>query len=175
MKSALLLTLLGMNGLAFALFTTPAKRELGELQRQAEDLEESHTRRLIEVEQWKELQELVRLTASRLEPTPTQSKVQTLGSPGCSSRCGARTYYPAGINGHTPRQRGSGRFSGIPNRYGNEGRFRKHIPVPVSPVTTGRSTEAVENATDRRSCFGFTSHCDVVDALAGIVTSIPCD
>ncbi len=76
MKSALLLTLLGMNGLAFALFTTPAKRELGELQRQAEDLEESHTRRLIEVEQWKELQELVRLTASRLEPTPTQSKVQ---------------------------------------------------------------------------------------------------
>lgn len=76
MKAALLLTLVGVNGVAFALITNPARRELGELQRQTEDLEETHIRRSKALDQWKELHALVRLAASRLEPTPTQSKVQ---------------------------------------------------------------------------------------------------
>jgi len=76
MKTALLLALLGANGVAFAFITNPARRELGELQRQTDDLEEIHIRRSIEVDQWKELQALVRLSSSRLGPTPTQNKLQ---------------------------------------------------------------------------------------------------
>jgi hypothetical protein len=76
MKTALLLALLGANGVAFALITSPGRRELGELKRQTEDLEEAHIRRSIEVDQWEELQALVRLAASRFSPTPTQGKLQ---------------------------------------------------------------------------------------------------